>query len=239
MGLLRQLAVAAVVLMPMACGTTTTTSPHTIAALRGEGHTSDDSETVGRWALAEELAPGGNAQELARALGRLDALKKPSMLGSTARALVAESHGHPRAAADAYLAALDAARSSRAPEVNLVAWYVAHRLSSLRLDVSNLFDAHRALFEDVVKNPGGIGWRATAELADWMGNETYRRAEISGKDFDRYVVQTSGCLTDLRLAGPFGHGHRARSPKALRRRAPRPLARTSPRTRFAPSFRSC
>ena len=104
------------------------------------------------------------------------------------------------------LAALDAARNSREPEVALVAWYAAHRLATLRLDITNLYDDHRALLDDVVNNPGGIGWRATAELADWMENETYRRAEIAGKAFDAFVVKNSGCLANLRLAGPFGHG---------------------------------
>jgi tetratricopeptide (TPR) repeat protein len=177
-----------------------------VGALRRDAAESDDAELVGRWALTEELAPGGDARDLDRALARLRKLKDPSMLGATAQGLLAESHGRPRAAADAYLAALDAARSSREPEVPLVAWYVTHRLKSLRLDVFQLYDSHRALLDDVVKHPGGIGWRAAAELADWMEGETYRRADVTGKDFDRFVIKTSGCLTGLRLAGPFGHG---------------------------------
>jgi tetratricopeptide (TPR) repeat protein len=203
---MRLLAVVLAFCAVLACGAYGGAPPQTLAALRGEGPSSDDPEVVGRWALAEQLAPGASPRELTRAMARLDALKTPSMLGSAARATLEESHGHPRAAAEAYIATLDAARTSREPEVEIIAWFVTHRLASLRLDVSSLYDSHRALLDDIVKNPGGIGWRATAELADWMETEAYRRAEVVGKDFDRFVARTSGCLANLRLAGPFGHG---------------------------------
>ncbi len=201
----RILGVAAAISALVACGHSNTPEG-SLAALRSDARSSDDAELVGRWALSEQLAPGGSAAELDRALARLHALKDVGMLGNTARGVLEESHGHPRAAADAYVAALDAARMSREPEVPMIAWYVAHRLESLHVDVSNLYDSHRALFDGIVANPGGIGWRAEAQLADWMENETYRRADVTGKDYDRYVVKTSGCLTGLRLAGPFGHG---------------------------------
>ncbi len=181
-------------------------SPASVANLRHEGTSSDDPEVVGRWALAEELAPSGDAHDLARALARIASLHRESVLGSVAVGIFEESHGHPRAAADAYVATLSAARTSRVPEVPLVAWYATHRLKSLRLDVLKLYESHRPLLDAMVKNPGNIGWRAEAELADWLEGETYRRAEITGNDFDRYVVTTSGCLSGLRLAGPFGHG---------------------------------
>ncbi len=190
----------------VACGAHDNSVGASVSSLRHDGPSSDDAELVGRWALTEELAPGGSAQELDRAIARLKALNDKSLLGSTARGLFEESHGHPRAASEAYVTALDAARKSHEPEAPIVAWYATHRLKTLRLDVTKLYDSHRALLDDIVANPGGIGWRAEAELADWMEGETYRRAEITGKDFDKFVVKTSGCLTGLRLAGPFGHG---------------------------------
>jgi len=194
------------VVCTLGCGMHGSAPPQSLAALRDDARSSDDPEIVGRWALSEELAPGGSAQELAHAFARLADLKTRSMLGSTARGVFEEAHGHPRTSAEAYVEALDAARTSREPEVTFVAWYAAHRLESLRLDVSNLFDSKRVLLEDIIKNPGGIGWRAEAELADWMENETYRRAEITGTDYDHFAVKASGCLTGLRLAGPFGRG---------------------------------
>ncbi len=199
----RALAIAIAV---VACSSHPGTPATGLADLRSEGASSSDGDLVGRWALTEALAPGGDPKQLDRALARLASMKDTSMLGATARGVVAESHGHPRVASDAYIAALSAARSNRDDETPLVAWYAVHRLKTLRLDVSKLYDDHRALLDDVVKNPGVIGWRAEAELADWMEAETYRRAEITGKDFDRFVVKSSGCLTGLRLAGPFGRG---------------------------------
>ena len=196
----------AIALAVVACGSHTGSPQTGLADLRSEGPSSSDGDLVGRWALTEALAPGGDAKQLDRALARLASMNDKSMLGATARGVVAESHGHPHAASDAYITALDAARSSRDEETPLVAWYAVHRLKTLRLDVTKLYDAHRKLLDDVVKNPGVIGWRAEAELADWMEAETYRRAEVTGKDFDRFVAKSSGCLTGLRLAGPFGHG---------------------------------
>ena len=120
----------------------------------------------------------------------------------------------------------------------LVAWYASHRLKSLRFDVPSLYDNRRTLFDDIVKNPGGIGWRAEAELADWMESETHRRADNTGKDFDQYDVKTSGCLTDLRVT-------RARSVTAARpiaekistqRNQARGRTRSRP-IRFAPTRR--
>jgi len=203
---LRAMLAAAGFALLNACSLHPSAQAPSLARLRDRGARTDDMELVGRWALDEELAPGGDAKELERALDRLAKSHDKSALGSTARGIFEESHGRPRAAADAYAAALDACRQSRESEVPLVAWYAAHRLKSLRFDVPSLYDDRRALFDDVVKNPGGIGWRAEAELADWMESEVYRRAEITGKDFDRYVTKTSGCLTGLRIAGPFGHG---------------------------------
>jgi tetratricopeptide (TPR) repeat protein len=205
------------------------TSVPALSALRTDGLSSDDMELVGRWALNEELAPGGDLKQLDRALARLAASKEKSALGSIARGILEEAHGRPRAAADAYAASLDASRSSRETEIPLVAWYDAHRLKSLRFDVPSLYDSKRALFDGLVKNPGGIGWRAEAELADWMESETHRRAEITGKDFDRFETKTSGCLTGLRLAGPFGHGGAPDRRRAFDAEKPGPWPQT-----FAP-----
>ena len=200
------LALGSALAAPLAGCTTGPASPASVSALRRDAESSDDPGLVGRWALAEELAPAGDARDLAVAVAHLRAMKSPGMLGSTAIGLFEESHGHPSAAAAAYVAALDAARGSHERDVPLVAWYVTHRLKSLRLDVYQLYDSNRTLLDDIEKRPGGIGWRAEAELADWMEGETYRRADITGKEFDRFVTKASGCLTGLRLAGPFGHG---------------------------------
>ena len=45
--------------------------PGSVGALRRDAETSDDPELVGRWALTEELAPGGTARDLERALARV------------------------------------------------------------------------------------------------------------------------------------------------------------------------
>jgi hypothetical protein len=52
-------------------GAPTVASPASIASLRSEGKSSSDGEVVGRWALAEMVAPGGTASEAAAAEARL------------------------------------------------------------------------------------------------------------------------------------------------------------------------
>ena len=193
--------------MVIACGGPGANAPPaSLEALRRAAASSDDVDVVGRWALGEMTAPGGDAKRASAAVAKLAAAKDAGLLGNTAKGLDAEEHGHPRAAADAYVAALDAARGSREPDVALLAWYAVDRLKHLRLAVTGLWDKHSALLEGIVKSPGGIGWRAEAELTDWMESETYRRAEITGKDYERFVVRASGCVDGLRIAGPFGHG---------------------------------
>ena len=61
----------------------------------------------------------------------------------------------------------------------------ASPLGAARLDVAKLYDAHRALLDGIVSTPGGIGWRAVAELAGLVdGARRYDRAEVTGDDFD-------------------------------------------------------
>ncbi len=80
--------------------------------------TTPSSLDVGRSPSSSNVA--GSAARLSHAFARLTTLKTPSMLGSTARGVFEEAHGHPRDSADAYAAALDAARTSREPEVAVV-----------------------------------------------------------------------------------------------------------------------
>ena len=52
--------------------------------------------------------------------------------------------------------------------------------------------------EGLLKRPGGIGWRARLELAEWWATETHAAALA---DADKLVVEQQGCITQARLAG--------------------------------------
>ncbi|HEY2366630.1 MAG TPA: hypothetical protein VGH87_09600, partial [Polyangiaceae bacterium] len=93
----RALAIALAVVAASSCTSHPGTPASGLADLRSDGASSSDGDLVGRWALTEALAPGGDPKQLERALARLTSMNDTSMLGSTARGVVAESHGHPRA----------------------------------------------------------------------------------------------------------------------------------------------
>ena len=177
-----------------------------LASLRSDGKDSRDPELVARWLLAERLAPGGDAKRAADAEKRLKEVGGTGLYASFARALSAEEHGAPNDAADAFVATLVAAQRSEAPDTALVAWFTTNQLRGLRQSVTGLYKKHRGTLEKLIAAPGRLGWRAVAELQDWSATETYRAAEKTGKDYDAFVVSQSGCLSGLRLAGPFGRG---------------------------------
>jgi tetratricopeptide (TPR) repeat protein len=177
-----------------------------VADVRAAGKTSTDGEVVGRWTLAEMLAPGGTANDARAARTRLETLPHEGMWASTARALFDDAHGDPHAAAGAFVSALAACAASTASEAPLVAWFAVHHLLALRGPVTNLYAEHHAVFDSLLAHPGRIGWRAVADLEEWRAAEAYDRAERTGTAFDDAVAQEMGCARGLRIAGPFGHG---------------------------------
>ncbi|MBK6465307.1 MAG: hypothetical protein IPF92_30535 [Myxococcales bacterium] len=169
---------------------------------------SGDGERVGRWLLAELFAPGGEAKQATEARKQLAALpKERGVYASLSQALADEGHGAPRAAADAFVATLVAARESevRDGERELVAWMAAHRLVALRGSVADLWKKHKATIDDLVARPGRLGWRAVAELVEWWAVESFDEVKVIDKAYDAQVTARMGCVKGLRIAGPFGH----------------------------------
>jgi tetratricopeptide (TPR) repeat protein len=176
------------------------------ATLRIDGRASTDGEYVGRWALSEMIAPGGDAAQGAIARERLAHIKHDGLYGSLARAIADQVHGQPKTSADAYVDTLSAARSSRDPDAPLIAWFASHNLRSLRGSVTELYAAHRAALDGVLEHPENLGWRAVAELEEWRAAEVFDKAEATGEAYDALVTKRLGCAGPLRIAGPFGHG---------------------------------
>lgn len=178
-----------------------------LSELRSDGKGSNDGDAVGRWALGEMIMPGGDAAQAKSARARLDKLKdERGVYASLARGVYDEEHGVPRTAADAYVAAIDAARESRDPGAPVVAWFAANRLHDLRGSVAELYTKERSRLEEIIKRPGNLGWRALAELVDWSNAEAFDRAESTGTAYDDMVASRVGCARALRIAGPFGYG---------------------------------
>jgi tetratricopeptide (TPR) repeat protein len=180
----------------------------TVGDLRSAGRDSNDAEVVGRWALAEELAPGGTAEQAAAARKRLDAssVKGPGVWANLARGVIDEAHGDPHSAAEGFVGALVEAAADPHEQAPLVAWFAARQLLTLRGSVSNLFAKHRAALDGLIDSPAHLGWRAVAELEDWRASEVYANAEQAPDAYDKDVVRRMGCAEGVRIAGPFGHG---------------------------------
>lgn len=176
-----------------------------LSKLRGDEDSGND-EKAGRGALGEMLLPGGDPARADKTTKRLAKDKANGLYASIAIALDAEAHGHPTGAADAYVRALDAARSSEDASTPLLSWFAAHRLGQLRNSVADLYEKHRRVVDAIIAEPGHIGWRTTAELLDFALAAAYDKAEIEGVANAERVAQRVGCSRSIRLAGPFGRG---------------------------------
>ena len=181
---------------------------------RSNAKGSGDGETVGRWVLDEMLAPGGTAKGADEARAQLAKTKGTGLYASLGGALHDEAHGEPKKAAQGFVAALGAAKKSDDPSAPLAAWFASHHLVGLRGSVANLWEQNKATLLPVIDAPGHVGWRALAELHEWMIAEALDKTEVAGDAYDAMVTSRMGCAKNVRIAGPFG-----RNTAADRRRA--------------------
>jgi hypothetical protein len=183
-----------------AAPTAPTTPTHDARKL---GPASADGEVVGRWLLGELISPGGSAEAAQRARARLDELKADGMYASLARALDDSSHGHLEPSARAFIAALRAARSSKDHLAPHIAWYAINHLITLDNTTPVAWREAKPWVLETLDAPGSIGWRARGELVDWWSRHGFEDAEAN---LVERAAARYGCATQVRLAGPFGHG---------------------------------
>ena len=88
------------------CGATQAAEPSVVDAARSAAQGSSDPDTVGRWLLAELLAPGGDTKRARLARLRLGELGGRGIDASLARAIDADVHGRFPRAVDGYLEVL-------------------------------------------------------------------------------------------------------------------------------------
>ncbi len=194
----------ALLLLPIACGGSgkyDAASP--LASVRRAAMESEDGGLVARWLLAELLSPGGDPQAAKNARKRLDGLDGEHLLAHLARGLDDVEHGRLHTAPAHYLSAVRAARGSNDPNAALYAWFAAHNAVALRHNAPGLWQQFGPMIEEAMREPQGIGWRARGELVEWWAEEAYGRAK---QDLDEASAREFGCLTSVRLAGPFGRG---------------------------------
>ena len=191
-----------------AAGAPATAASPGLAELRKAGHDSNDAELVGRWALAEELSPGGDARQASTARKRLDAtsLNGRGTWAALARGVFDEAHGDPRSAAAAFVDTLRATAADPAPQAH-------HTRGSRRASSCRSADRSPASSRGNDRpSTGYLSWPDTSanewssELEDWRATEVYANAEQSPSAYDDEVVRRMGCARAVRIAGPFGHG---------------------------------
>jgi hypothetical protein len=191
----------ALALAAPACASREATPQPKVAELRKTSAASKDGEVVARWLLGELVSPGGDSRQAATARKRLDELGARGLLAGLARGLDDSVHGRLSQVSASYLATVEAARDSDDPRAPLFAWLAAHDAAGYRHAAPGFWRKNHARVEGLLRAPGAIGWRARLELAEWWAVET-RAAAVA--DADRLVVEQQGCVTAMRLAGPFG-----------------------------------
>jgi hypothetical protein len=184
-----------------------------LGALRAGAERGSDEETLARWLLAELVSTGGTADGVKRARQKLDASGSEHYLAHLARGLDDRVHGRLAAAPEHFLAAIEGAREESSPEARLVAWFAATQSGGgIRRGESWATLAPRV--QALIEKPGGIGWRARAQLVEWWLERGARAASPAADD----AVERLGCVTAVRFAGPFAtpapvHLHRHFAPE--------------------------
>jgi len=180
-----------------------------VEKLRRDASASNDRALVERWLAAELLEPKGQAKEVPRARARLEQLGGPlTARGELVLALDDHFHGRLKSAPNHYLKAAEKARlDGNDPHAETLAWTAVHYALDLKRNDPKLWDNWKGWVQAVLAEPQFIGWRARGELTDWTVNELRRDGDPPGQESsnDR-AAREFGCVKELRLAGPFGHG---------------------------------
>lgn len=180
-----------------------------VETLRRAASESSDPVLVERWIAAELLEPKGLAKEAKRARTRLEQLGgAKTARGELALAIDDHFHGRLRSAPDRYLRAAERARiDAKDPDAEMLAWTAVHYALDIKRNDPKLWEHWKDWVGKTLAEPMHLGWRARGELADWSINETRREGDPPGKEsaLDR-AAREFGCLKEVRLAGPFGHG---------------------------------
>jgi len=168
--------------------------------LRSAGESSSNDEALGRWLLGELLSQGGDPKRAIEARQRLEKHGHEHYRAELALALDDVWHGRLKEAPGHYVRALQLASEQESTEARLVAWFAASQAATLSDHVPELWQRSQAGVEQLIAQPRGIGWRARAQLVQWWLDETSERGQAQVEE----SLGRLGCITSLRLAGPFG-----------------------------------
>ncbi|MFO0613096.1 MAG: hypothetical protein U0414_10930 [Polyangiaceae bacterium] len=200
----RGFAALAILVGTAACSGAAPVATDPLVRARRAAESSKDGEVVGRWLLAELLAPGGEPTQATAARAALDALtpRATGMYASFARGVDDEAHGRLGSAAGEFLEAVAATQAFDGPEVELLARYASRHLITLRSSVPHLWTTAKPVVEKAIEHPAHLGLAARNELVTYWAAEEH--AAGSTEPWDEVLEKHLGCVSTTRFAGPFG-----------------------------------
>lgn len=202
-----------------ACGRGAESPQDGVTLLRERARETSDAEVVAEWLIAESISPGGKADQAVKARARLDRLKGEGLLAHFARGVDDAAHGRPDRAADEFVLALLAARSSADERAPLVAWFAAQQANDHRDTRPEFGKRWQKSLEGLLAEPGNIGWRAYGTVVDLWSAEAWSSARA---DLNDEIALKLGCLSSVRMAGPFGDDNPADIDRSFPPEAPGP-----------------
>ncbi|MEZ4406138.1 MAG: tetratricopeptide repeat protein [Polyangiales bacterium] len=194
----------------------------TLASLRARAADDPNDLTARRdRALAELVAPGGDAALAEREIAALATSAPRDVRVRFAQGLIAHLHGDFDLALRAWCAAIDAARASDDPLAPVIAEAAVSKVVSLRGDVRDFASVFEPLVDAAARDPGRMGASARVELLETAVR--YAREVGNAEARDRWIAAV-GCVTRWRVAGPFGPLPMLRFDESLPPEGPGPLA---------------
>ncbi len=186
----------------IACGTAAHPRTPTIDELRARARAlPNDPSAQTALAEAELLLRGGDASAAHDQIGRAIALSPNDLRLKYLRGIERELHGHPAEALDAYLAVVRGAVRSDDPLAPALAEVSVAEIESLDDAVSGYVDRVQPALAEIHASPGHIGDGTRAKIASLLIDIAYRRGDL---DRVRALAAEQHCVTEWRVAGPFG-----------------------------------
>ncbi|MET0384880.1 MAG: hypothetical protein ABW321_02920, partial [Polyangiales bacterium] len=150
--------------------------------------------------LAELLGPGGDAVRAQNALIRARTLAptQPELLA--AQGLLADMHGHPSDALDAYLSTIEHGVAAGDAEGSMLAEIASYAVLGQNGLSRGFADRVRPRLTALLKS-SKLSLAARAALSDVLVRLAYRRGDVAEV---ASLSEQLGCITSARVAGPFG-----------------------------------
>ena len=198
---MRSLFLCLLVCATSACAGAFSPKPLTLADVQNSANLRPGDAAAQRdLALGEMFLEDGELERAGQALHRARALAPKSAELLLAEALLADLHGQPSAALDAYLSAIEQAISSGDPELLPLVEATTYAVQGQNGLTVGFAQRVRDRLQPLAEKPG-LALSARSALIDVLIPLAYRRGDL---DEVKRLSARLGCITQARAAGPFG-----------------------------------